>query len=588
MPALFPLTPPPSSFLTGLRAVVRASEKRFASAPLPTACSFSTCRAPSFQSTQSCLRYNVCGVVRPSPGHGNVARRIITTPNFPFRTLFTFRAITQYTDLPDTYRDAEGLPFRREDLSQKDVNAIFPSGLPAPEANLLLKILHGRRVAGTLDDPQYAKNTLKYRIADQKRALAYLREHIPVDEVLNAGLRAEDELMALESTEDTAQDGSAEVERIGDLPRKSRGDSPYGESNFDRIRAQNIAKREAEEARIEEERRRLEEEMAKGNIGTLQTQIEKPREISPWRQKHIERATSTLEAPPEMPAWKRLAPIMASAVLIVLGSAVFAVLYSPPSHSQRLLPDIPPAAATCLALIAANAAIWALWKFPPAWGFFNKYMIVVAATPKPFQLIGATFSHHTFTHLLSNMTFLWFFGTRVHDEIGRGNFLALYFSSGALGYLASLTHAVLWRGLHITSVGASGAVYGLIAAFFWIHRFDEFKILGFPPDPISGPQGLGFLGLIIGAHILGMFRKKGSNVDIASHFGGMLCGVLGVDLIRSHRESRARVRAERLKSAGVLDKVTDAKQISPAAVAKADAPPSSSSSSSSLPASNSR
>jgi rhomboid-like protein len=573
MPVLSPLTPP-SSFSIGLRAVVRASEKCAASATLPTARTLSTCRNSSSSYTQSCLRYSARGTLRPSTGSYSAAWCNIT-PRFPIRTIFTFRAITQYTDLPDTYRDAEGLPFRREDLNQRETNKIFPSNLTAPEANRLLRILHGRRVAGTLDDPTFAKNTQQYRIADQKRALEYLREHIPVDEILNAGLRAEDELAVLES-EHGAQDQSAE-EPVSDLPRKRRSGSPYGESNFDRIRARNIAKRVAEEARLEEERRRQEEEMAKSNSGTLQTQIKKPREISPWRQKHIERATSTLKAPPEMPAWQRLGPIMATAALIVLGSFGFAVLYQPPSPSQRLFPDIPSAAATCLTLIGANVMVWALWKFPPAWSILNKYMIVIAATPKPLQLIGASFSHQSFSHLLANMTWLWFFGTRVHDEIGRGNFLALYFSGGAFGYAVSLTHAVLWRGLHITTLGASGAVYGLIAAFFWMHRFDEFKILGFPPDPISGPQGLGFLGLIIGIHIVAIWRKRTNDIDMAAHFAGMLAGILGIDLIRAHMESKARIRAERLKSMGVLDGVVDPKQISPTAE-KANVP------SSSLPA----
>ncbi|KAI3318398.1 rhomboid-domain-containing protein [Xylariaceae sp. AK1471] len=586
MPIL-PISTPSSSFQIGLRAVIRASEKRVASVAVIISITRTFSTSPSFSSPpQSCFQYSIRGIARPSIALYNVRSRN-RIPQVHLRTIFTFRAITHYTNLPDWYEDAEGLPFRREELNQREANQIFPSNLAAPQANLLLKILHGRRVAGTLDDPTLVRNTRQFRVTDQKRALEYLREHIPVDEVLNAGLRAEDELSLIEEEENAGREAE---ERLGEtrsqgsqgpplntpeetskastgrLPRKRGSDSPYGESNFDRIRAENIAKREAEEARLEEEQKRKEEELAKGNIGTLQTQQEKPRELSPFRKKHLERATSDLEAPPEMKAWERLLPSIVMATLVVLGSMGFATLYQAPPASRRLWPDIPPAAATCLALIGANLAIWALWKFPPAWAVLNRYMILIAATPRPLQVLGAMFSHQSFGHLAANMTFLWFFGTRIHDEIGRGNFLALYFSSGAVGFAASLAHLVLWRGLNCTTLGASGAVYGLITAFFWMHKFDEFKVFGYPPDPISGPQGLGFLGLIVGIHLVPLLLKRVHNIDIASHFGGMLAGVVGIDLARKHMDYKARIRTERLKSMGVVDTVVQTKQISPPVV----------------------
>ncbi|KAI0459662.1 hypothetical protein F5B21DRAFT_251370 [Xylaria acuta] len=575
MPIL-PVPAPLSSFHIGLRAVLRAADTCVASVAVPTVRVFSTSRPFS---RQPCIQYSAWGVARPFKAPCEpISRSLIS--QIHRRTIFTFRAITHYTDLPDWYRDGEGLPFRREDLTQRQANQIFSSNLPAPQANLLIKVLHGRRVAGTLDDPSLAVYTRGFRIADQKRALEYLRKHIPVDEVLNAGLRAEDELKAIEQQDYVAKEAGGRSEETGArhsppttreeaaktptgrLPKKPGSNSPYGESNFDRIRAENIAKREAKEARLEEERKLREKELAKQKIGTLQTYQAKPRELSEWTKKHWERATSNLEAPPEMPAWQRLLPTIGMAVLIVAGSMAFAALYQAPPSSRRLWPDIPPAAATCLGLIAANLAVWALWKFPPAWAFLNKYMILIAATPRPLQILGAMFSHHSFGHLSANMIFLWFFGTRVHDEIGRGNFLALYLSSGAIGFATSLAHLVLWRGLECTSLGASGAIYGVLTAFFWMHKFEEFKVFGYPPDPISGPQGLAFIGLILGMHLIPLFSYRASNVDMASHFGGMLAGVVGIDLARYYMDYKARVRAERLESAGVLNTVIEKKNIS--------------------------
>ncbi|KAK6958233.1 hypothetical protein Daesc_001029 [Daldinia eschscholtzii] len=494
------------------------------------------------------------------------------------RMLSRFRAITHYMKLPDDYEDSQGLQFRKEDLNQREVNQIFGGAhLPAPMANKLLRILHGRRVAGTLNDPNLQVNTAQFSASDQRKALAYLRANIPVDEVINAGLRAEDELKLLEREEDGEQkpvetspqdlppDTATNEIPIptGRLPRRRESDSPYGVSPLDRIRAHNIAKREAEEKRLEEERKKREEEEALGNIGTLQTQQEKPKKLSPMMQKMVERATSDLKEPPEMKAWERLLPQAIMTVLIFAGCAAYAIVYTPPKRSERLWPDIPPAAATCLALVGINLTVWVSWRLPPLWALLNRYFIVVAATPRPFQLIGAIFSHQNFSHAMLNMVGLWFFGTRLHDEIGRGNFLAIYFASGALGFMSSLARLVLTDGLIYTTLGASGAVYGVIAAFFWLHRYDEFKLLGYPPDPMSGPQGLAFIGLILGLHILPLFSKKAHNIDIPSHLGGILAGVVGADLVKKHMDERARVRAERLKTMGTLEGVVQVKEKGP-------------------------
>jgi rhomboid-like protein len=57
----------------------------------------------------------------------------------------------------------------------------------------------------------------------------------------------------------------------------------------------------------------------------------------------------------------------------------------------------------------------------------------------------------------------------VHDEIGRGNFLAIYFASGAVGSIFSLTRSVLLGRLGMTSLGASAATSGIVAAWCMSH-----------------------------------------------------------------------------------------------------------------------
>ncbi|KAK8062542.1 hypothetical protein PG997_014639 [Apiospora hydei] len=455
-----------------------------------------------------------------------------------------FRAIVDYNQISDSYTDADGLPFRKEELNPREVREIFGTHIPAADANRLLRIVHGRRVAGTLDDPDLQQNTAEYSPSDKVVALEYLRKHIPMDEIVNAGLRAEDELRLLEEQEqyDEAAQPEHESEKpvakpeyptqppIGKLPRKPKSDSPYGESTIDRIRARNLAAQATEEKRLEEERVKREEEEQLGNIGVLSTQNAQPRQMSPWRQKHAMRATSDLEAPPGKSIWERLMPAFAMSALVLFAAYLATQMYKPPSRSQRLWPDIPPAAATCLGLILANLA-----------------------------LVGAIFSHQALGHMIPNLVALWFFGVRLHDEIGRGNFLALYFASGTLGFLASLSTLVITGTLHATTLGASGAIYGIMAAYFWMHKNDEFKIFGYPPAPMKGPEGVIFLGLLVGLHLSGLFSKKAKVYDLPSHMGGMFAGTLGIDLIRRQMDDRARIRAEKLKTMGMLDKALEQK-----------------------------
>ncbi|KAK7964049.1 hypothetical protein PG996_008261 [Apiospora saccharicola] len=585
MNVLCAFAPPVSNFQVGLRAALSSRPANLARTS-STLQRFVSSASRCFSTTQAFhhsprLVANPSGVLRQS--RLQCDRRLL--PRTSVRTAFMFRAIVHYNQIPDSYTDTDGLPFRKEELNPREVKEIFGPHLRAPEANQLLRIIHGRRVAGTLDDPDLQQNTAQYSPSDKVIALDYLRKHIPVDEIVNAGLRAEDELRLLEeqeqyveTTEPEPESGkaAAKVEEptqapIGKLPRKTKSDSPYGESTIDRIRARNIAKQAAEERRLEEERAKREEEeqvvVGETRLSTkrnrpqyLATDTSQPQYLSAWRQKHAERAVSDLEYAPDKQMWELLLPAFAMSVLVLFAAYLATEMYKPPTRSMRLWPDIPPAAATCLGLILANVAVFALWKWPPAWAILNRYFVLSVAVPRPLQLIGAMFSHQNgLYHLLPNMAGLWFFGVRLHDEVGRANFLAIYFTSGTLGFLASLTSLVASSSLHITTLGASSAIWGVIAAYFWVHKDDEFKIFGYPPDPWKGPQGIIFLGLLLGLNLSALFSKKRATMDIPSHLGGFVAGAWGVDLVLKRIDDRARVRAEKLKTMGMLDKALEQK-----------------------------
>ena len=467
------------------------------------------------------------------------------------RALLTGSVVKHYIDLPPNYKDEQGLPFQQRDLDAQEVLSIFGPGMSTQSANTLLRIIHGRRVAGTLEDPAYHQHTASFTSSQIETALSYLRKTVPVDEVINAGLRAEDELRELERGVAPPEEIEEEqpAEEGAETAQKSEADDVYGVGVFDRIRARNRARQAEEEQRLEEERRKKEAEQPEVVAGELVTVDGlHPEARSPWVREWQYKATTGAEESPEMTKWDRLAPSTVLVLLVVAAAYVLSEVYKPPKHEDRLWPEIPPAAATVFAILAANIVIWSMWHFPPCWPLLNRYFLMAASTPRPISIFGAMFSHQQFKHMIYNLPLLWFFGTRLHDEVGRGNFVATYIACGSLGFLTTMWELVLRDRLVYTTLGASGCVMGILTAYFWMHKFDSFKILGLPPDPYEGIQGLGFIGLVLGFNLVAVVRRKRHMVDVASHIGGMAAGVGCGEILRRRLERRKVVLQEKQQS----------------------------------------
>lgn len=77
-------------------------------------------------------------------------------------------------------------------------------------------------------------------------------------------------------------------------------------------------------------------------------------------------------------------------------------------------------------------------------------------------LFTSLFLHGGVVHLLGNLVYLWVFGGAVEDAIGHARFFYLYLGCGAAG---SLLHTLLFPQSSVPSIGASGAIAGLLGAF---------------------------------------------------------------------------------------------------------------------------
>lgn len=141
-----------------------------------------------------------------------------------------------------------------------------------------------------------------------------------------------------------------------------------------------------------------------------------------------------------------------------------------------------------------------------------------------WQLLTSGFMHGGNSHLFFNMFALWMFGGALEKRMGRKRFAWYYFICLLGASLVQLVVATLAvkNGYPYATVGASGAVFGLLLAFGWL--FPERKLmLIFLPIPI--PARI-FVALYGAAEL--MMGLSGAKTGIAhfAHLGGMVFGVI--------------------------------------------------------------
>jgi len=130
-------------------------------------------------------------------------------------------------------------------------------------------------------------------------------------------------------------------------------------------------------------------------------------------------------------------------------------------------------------------------------------------------LLSYTFLHDPQTplHLLGNMLFLAVFGAVVEGALGGLGLLALYGVAGAAG---GLLHVVVDPGSTLPLVGASGAVFGVLAVAAAVR-----------------PRLLGFALAFGGVEVWHAVAGGAGNVSFGCHLGGLAAGVLVAGLLRA-------------------------------------------------------
>ena len=151
-----------------------------------------------------------------------------------------------------------------------------------------------------------------------------------------------------------------------------------------------------------------------------------------------------------------------------------------------------------------------------------------------YQLLSHVFLHGSETHLFFNMFGLWMFGRVIEQVLGKQRFLILYLACGiGAAIISQLVDDFIFREVFLGAlVGASGAIYGLLAAFAIM--FPNFKImLIFLPVPIAAKFFVPVLLLIDLTGGFTGFSIFGQNIAHFAHIGGAIIGFLMIFFFRS-------------------------------------------------------
>jgi membrane associated rhomboid family serine protease len=160
----------------------------------------------------------------------------------------------------------------------------------------------------------------------------------------------------------------------------------------------------------------------------------------------------------------------------------------------------------------------------------------VAGMVVPF--FSSIFLHGGWMHFIGNMWFLWIFGDNVEDSMGRGRYIIFYLLAG-LG--ASIVHALFNADSNLPTVGASGAISGIMGAYMIL--YPRGKVLTLIPFFILftvNIRALVFILIWIGIQIvqgvvsLGLPGHVGG-VAWWAHIGGFVIGALLIFFFRKRR-----------------------------------------------------
>ncbi len=187
-------------------------------------------------------------------------------------------------------------------------------------------------------------------------------------------------------------------------------------------------------------------------------------------------------------------------------------------------------------ILLLNVIIFLFMQFAPVPGGEHRILAEGALSwyyitdhKEYYRLLSAMFMHADFSHLGNNMLVLFCVGDKLERVLGKLKFLFIYFSAGILAGITSISYNMWKEQGHFTensvySIGASGAIFGLIGAMLYIVLRSRGRMRN-----ISSRQMMFFVLFSLYGGI------ANAQIDQAAHVGGFLAGFAAAALVYRHK-----------------------------------------------------
>jgi len=199
-----------------------------------------------------------------------------------------------------------------------------------------------------------------------------------------------------------------------------------------------------------------------------------------------------------------------------------------PRYTRSYMSFFPPFTRMVKALIVVTTAVFILtylplrlfdWQAPYFWLGLQPYAVVHRLYL--WQLVTYLFLHGGFFHILFNMFALWMFGPDLEMLWGESEFLKFYFLAGIGAGLFDVVLTTMFGSPYSLTIGASGAIYGLLLAFGL--TFPDRPIFIWFIIPIKAKWFVVIIGVI---EFYSELSGPGSGIAHLAHLGGMLVAFL--------------------------------------------------------------
>jgi membrane associated rhomboid family serine protease len=208
-----------------------------------------------------------------------------------------------------------------------------------------------------------------------------------------------------------------------------------------------------------------------------------------------------------------------------------------------------------MALIAINVLAFflelsqgsegALQSFITSWGVVpREYSVghdLPPTIPLPFwsTLVTSMFLHGGWMHLGGNMLYLWIFGDNLERVMGAAKYAAFYL---VCGLAAGLAHILFAAGSTVPTVGASGAISGVLGGYLLMFPKNRVKVL--TRGGVASVPAIVVLGLWIVIQLVSQLgsiaeTSQGGGVAYMAHIGGFVAGMALVKLFATRQLATA-------------------------------------------------